>query len=29
MAESAVCAGFQLGRPRYDQVSAVCPPLHC
>lgn len=27
MAESAACPGFQLGRPRYDQVSVVCPPL--
>lgn len=29
MAESAACPGFQLGRPRYDQVSLVRPPLPC
>ncbi|PWA18579.1 hypothetical protein CCH79_00005730 [Gambusia affinis] len=26
MAESAACPAFQLGRPRYDQVGAPCPP---
>lgn len=27
MAESAACPAFQLGRPRYDQVGAPCPPV--
>lgn len=29
MAESAACPGFQLGRPRYDQVRVVRLSVRC